>query len=43
MGKRLFFGTVGSITEEIIKEYIEKQDKKDIRGILELKSERFSL
>lgn len=28
-----FCGTVGSVTEETIKEYIEKQDKKDIREI----------
>ena len=28
-----FCGTVGSVTEETIKEYIERQDKKDIREI----------
>lgn len=33
MVNKLFYATVGAVTEEMIKEYIENQDKEDVKDI----------
>ncbi|WP_176212652.1 hypothetical protein [Clostridium acidisoli] len=40
MVNRLFCATVGAVTEEVIKEYIENRDKEDMKDIFTIEDKK---